>query len=106
MRSAQFFALGAFWIAPLVNLHYTYLLTYLFPRVTPTTAVYKMLFDQFVFAPVFVASFFPVLNVLSGKSWEDTKSDMRVKYWETLKANWKLWIPAQVVNFYFVPVPY
>lgn len=31
---------------------------------------------------------------------------MKSKIVETMIVNWKIWIPANCANFYFIPVPY
>ncbi|KNE65450.1 hypothetical protein AMAG_11076 [Allomyces macrogynus ATCC 38327] len=71
-----------------------------------TTLSARVAMDQFVFSPVSVATFFTVNTLL-----EDGKLDMgklktklSATYSTALVNNWKVWIPVQYANFWFVPV--
>lgn len=64
----------------------------------------RMAIDQVFFAPVFVAACFSTLFLLEGKPKEipdKLKSDLK----PAVFANWKLWVPAQFINFVYVPPP-
>lgn len=69
---------------------------------TPTTAV-KTVIDQFVQAPIFTVLIFAFLGFLEGKNAESIKQQLEDDYADTMVANWKLWVPATVVNLAFVP---
>ncbi len=50
--------------------------------------------------------FFIMINCIEGKGVQHGVADIKSKLVETMIVNWKIWIPANFVNFYFVPVPY
>ena len=62
-----------------------------------------MIIDQFVQAPIFTVLIFTFLGLLEGKTTEAIKSQLDEDYVDTMLANWKLWLPATVVNIAFVP---
>lgn len=69
---------------------------------TVTTGV-KVIIDQFVQAPIFTILIFYFLGLLEGKSMEGVKDQLNRDYKDTMLANWKLWLPATVVNIAFCP---
>ena len=44
--------------------------------------------------------------VLEGKSAAEIERKVKAEYVESLTANYALWVPAQFLNFYFIPVPF
>ena len=46
---------------------------------------------------------FGFLGVLEGKDASSIKQQLDNDYKETIVANWKLWVPATVINIAFVP---
>lgn len=69
---------------------------------TGTNAV-KVVIDQFIQAPIFTVLIFVFLGLLEGKSFESIQKQLDNDYKDTIIANWKLWVPATVVNIGFVP---
>lgn len=69
---------------------------------SPAAIVAKVALDQFVFAPLSTFVFYAYLTAAAGEP-EKYIDTIRDKYWLSLSAGWKLWIPAHVVNFAFVP---
>ena len=69
---------------------------------TATTGV-KVIIDQFVQAPIFTILIFYFLGILEGKSLEAVKQQLDRDYKDTMLANWKLWVPATMVNIAFCP---
>ncbi len=70
----------------------------------PTTAgaVKRLLLDQFVWAPIFITGFFAALLTCEGRPQQipaKLESDLK----DAVLTNWKLWIPAQFINFRFMP---
>ncbi|XP_030019920.2 mpv17-like protein [Manduca sexta] len=61
----------------------------------------KVSADQFLMTPVLLATFFTLLGVLERR--EDVFEELREKYWKTFIANQTFWIPAQTINFFFMP---
>ncbi len=105
-RAYVFTTIGTFYVAPVLHVHYSYVLPYLVPTVTTTGALLKLAFDQAVFAPCMLYSFYYVINFIEGRGMEQARADLKLKYWQTLKTNWQIWIPASFINFNFVPIPY
>ena len=54
---------------------------------------------------VFIGSFFAALGALEGKSLPQIGARLRDDLPSTVRSNWILWVPANFVNFRFVPVP-
>jgi len=87
--------------------HYYYLLLdgVLPPTEDPfsTTTAAKVVIDQFVQAPIFTVLIFYFLGLLEGKAISNIQDQLKDDYTDTMLANWKLWVPATVVNIAFVP---
>ena len=96
--------LGSLYIAPILHVHYTYLLPYFVPSVSPIGVAKKLLIDQGLFAPTLIVMFFPVVNLVEGHSFAKAKEDLRNKYWPTVTTNWMVWIPAGLLNFSIIPI--
>ncbi|CCI43018.1 unnamed protein product [Albugo candida] len=62
----------------------------------------RLILDQFLFAPSFLPIFFTMLLTLEGK-FDKVASKLHQEWWPTIKTNWIVWIPAQLINFGFVP---
>ncbi|GAB4824103.1 hypothetical protein N2152v2_011149 [Parachlorella kessleri] len=75
------------------------------------TAPIKTAIDQFIHHPLlYFPTFFAMKAVVSGKPLSTAADKYRAEIWDSLKALWSVWVPAQLVNFAFVPrhlrVPY
>lgn len=104
-RTARFAIFGLVLQAPWNHFYYQYLDGVLPPTEepwTPTTGI-KVVIDQFVQAPIFTVLIFAFLGTLEGKSLDMVKKQLDNDYKDTMLANWKLWVPATVVNIAFVP---
>lgn len=68
------------------------------------SAVVKTFLDQFIHHPI---GYFPVFYLLKGvqegRPLELTYIKYKQDLWENCKALWTIWVPAQLVNFAFVP---
>lgn len=99
-----------FYIGPMLHLNYSRILPFLVPESAKTSqavvALKKLGFDQLVFAPICTSGFFIVINTLEGNGPAKGIADLKAKLWETLLVNWKIWVPANFVNFALVPIPY
>jgi hypothetical protein len=67
---------------------------------------FQVAIDQFVQAPIFTVLIFAFLGFLEGKNAEAIKKQLDDDYVDTMLANWKLWVPATIVNIAFVPPIY
>lgn len=104
-RTARFAFFGLVLQAPWNHAYYLLLDGAIPPTEDPwtTTTAVKTVIDQFVQAPVFTVLIFAFLGVLEGKNAEQIKSQLEDDYADTMVANWKLWVPATVINLAFVP---
>ena len=100
-RTGRFAALGALWVGPILHFWYGALFQALSKRVVARVAV-----DQFGFAPLFVTSFLSLLWTWEGESPSTLGPRLQENVPSIVVANWALWIPAQTINFHFVPVKY
>lgn len=104
-RTARFAFFGLVLQAPWNHFYYSFLDGALPPTEEPwtiTTGI-KVVIDQFVQAPVFTILIFAFLGTLEGKGLEAVKMQLDEDYADTMVANWKLWVPATVINIAFVP---
>lgn len=62
----------------------------------------RLAMDQLGFAPTFLPVFFSTLLTLEGQA-ERIPDKLRQEWWPTCRANWTVWVPAQLINFRFVP---
>jgi peroxisomal membrane protein 2 len=104
-RFVRFAFFGFILQAPWNHFYYQLLDGALPPTVDPftSTTFIKVLIDQFIQAPIFTVLIFGFLGVLEGKSLDAIKDQLDDDYVDTMVANWKLWVPATVVNIAFCP---
>jgi hypothetical protein len=101
----EFILMGSFLQAPITHYYYLYLDQYLPPTPSPwtITTFIKLMIDQLIFAPTFLASVFVFLDIMDGKSaigiWDHLTSD----WCTTVVTNWKLWVPSTFINLAFCP---
>ena len=100
-RFCTFTFLGTVYVGPALHVWYGALGRHL-PGASTRAVLSRLAADQFVFAPCFVASFFSALLVLDGKP-QEISMKLQNDWWPTTQANWSVWIPAQFINFRYVP---
>eukprot|EP01138_Halocafeteria_seosinensis_P010332 gb/GECG01010550.1/.p1 GENE.gb/GECG01010550.1/~~gb/GECG01010550.1/.p1 ORF type:complete len:256 (+),score=17.14 gb/GECG01010550.1/:1-768(+) len=101
-RTVEVGSLGCFLIGPVLHCWYGFLATFI-PGRSWTSILKRLLMDQFIFAPTFVATVFVYMATIQGKA--DEIQERLTLYWpEAIVANWKLWIPAQMINFSLMPL--
>jgi hypothetical protein len=105
-RTKTFFIIGTFYVAPILHVSYSKILPRLVPETTAIGAVKKLALDQLVAAPLILLFFFPVINVVEGRTIQHGIDDLKSKYLATMVANYKIWPAANLVNFMFVPIQY
>ncbi|XP_024387945.1 uncharacterized protein [Physcomitrium patens] len=100
-RVASMTTFGLFIVGP--TLHYWYsFLNRVVKASGPKGVAIRLVLDQFIFAPIFIAVTFAYLLLVEGHV--DKIQDKLSKDWKpALIANWKLWLPSQFCNFMFVP---
>jgi len=102
-RLGTFTFLSGVLVAPVLHRWYSYLHRH-FPGESAGTVARRLLLDQLLFAPCFIPTFMVSLHTLEGEAAPLRKAQHQ--WWPAVCANWQLWVPAQVINFRFVPVPW
>lgn len=74
------------------------------PGRTIKVVAQKVLIDQVVCSPICIATFFITLGILERATWAETKKEIKDKAGRLYAAEWVVWPPAQVVNFYILPL--
>lgn len=69
-------------------------------------ALKMVAFDQLVFAPVGIATFFTVMTIAEGGGRRAVSHKLRDMYLPTLKANFMVWPLVQIINFRIMPIQF
>lgn len=69
-------------------------------------ALKKLMLDQFVCTPLVIMSFFATVAIFEENPLENFNQEVAEKFWILYKAEWIVWPPAQLINFYFLPTKY
>lgn len=77
-----------------------------FPQRTLKVALKKVIIDQVIASPICIATFFLTLAVLEQSSWTHFREDVKDKAIRLYTAEWVIWPPAQIINFYVLPLRY
>eukprot|EP00937_MAST-01D_sp_MAST-1D-sp2_P003945 g3945.t1 len=101
-RLATFTFLGAALVGPTLHVWYG-VLGRLLPRPGTVGAVQRMALDQGMFAPTFIPVFISSLMILEGKPISAVPGEVKKAWWPAVTGNWGIWIPAQLINFRFMP---
>ena len=104
-RTGRFGLLGALLVAPCIHVWYGLLGAYI-PGSTFVATLARTAVDQLVFAPAFIPLFVGSLMTLEGKGLKDVEVQLRETYVDTLMMNWGIWVPAQMINFRFMPLKF
>ncbi|XP_039283689.1 mpv17-like protein 2 [Nilaparvata lugens] len=87
--------------------HYWYMfLDSKLPERTIKVVAKKVVVDQLVFSPICISVFFVTLGLLERASVETIRTEIVKKGWRLYVAEWFIWPPAQVINFYWLPTRY
>lgn len=103
-RLNTFTALGFIWVAPCLHFWFG-TLNRLVTAQGNMGALIRMGLDQLCFAPLFIGSMVAILTALDGKS-DNIVATLKSDLPSAVRANWALWVPAQFLNFRFVPADY
>eukprot|EP00795_Rhopilema_esculentum_P017676 gene17676-9330_t len=66
----------------------------------------KLIFDQMVFTCISTGIFYVGMSLLEGKTWNETKAELKKKFLPTYAASFIIWPTAQAINFAFIPTAY
>lgn len=64
----------------------------------------RLLIDQGLFTPCFLATILTVLRMLEGNSFSQAVEIVKKDYYPIFKFNISFWPPIQLINFYFMPL--
>ncbi|KAH3772575.1 mpv17-like protein 2 [Dreissena polymorpha] len=92
-------------IGPFCHLWYL-MLDRWFPGRTIGIVMKKLVVDQFVCSPIAISSFLLLTSFLEGKTAPQIKQELIEKGKTLYTAEWIVWPPAQIINFYFLPTRY
>lgn len=76
------------------------------PGRTFSIVMKKVFWDQMICSPIVISTFFLTLGVLEKTSREDIIKEIKHKAWKLYVAEWVVWPPAQIINFYWLPNKY
>ena len=102
-RLSTFTTLGGLLVAPTLHNWYSWLHR-AFPGGGATAVAKRLAFDQTLFAPFFIPVFMSSVLLIEGHP--QPRAKVAQDWWPAVVTNWKLWVPAQVINFGLVPLPY
>lgn len=63
----------------------------------------KVVIDQIVCSPICISMFFITLAILEKTSKDELIEEIKKKAWRLYAAEWVVWPPAQIINFYILP---
>ncbi|XP_038206393.1 mpv17-like protein 2 [Zerene cesonia] len=70
---------------------------------TTDMVIKKLLLDQLIFSPIMIVTFFGSLALLEENPVDNFKDEVKDKFVTLYQAEWMVWPPAQIINFYFLP---
>ena len=117
-RLVRFTGVGAFAIAVPLHVWFgrglPFIVGNFLPRYIPflrnpskwVTGVSFMIVDQSLFAPIFLAGLFSVLDTVDHRKFDPEFSNVKKCWWPALVMNYKMWPAAQLINFSVVPGSY
>ena len=105
VRTVRFGLLGIVLIGPVIHVWYG-TVTRWFPGQSASAVIKRVALDQMFFSPMFLPTFLSGLWLLEGKDVDQVLLALRHTLPTTIVANWGLWVPAQIINFRFVPGKY
>lgn len=73
---------------------------------TVDMVIKKLILDQCICSPIIIMSFFATVAIFEDNPMENFTEEVREKFWTLYKAEWVVWPPAQIINFYFLPTKY
>lgn len=73
---------------------------------TVDMVIKKLTLDQIIFSPIMILTFFGSVALFEADPMENFKEEVRDKFLTLYRAEWMVWPPAQVINFYFLPTKY
>lgn len=66
----------------------------------------KVFWDQIICSPIVISTFFLTLGLLENTNRHEIIEEIKHKAWKLYVAEWVVWPPAQIINFYWLPNKY
>lgn len=104
-RRSRDVAITGFLIGPFCHFWYLFLDWWL-PGRTLKVVAQKLLVDQLICSPIAITSFLSVTAYLEGKRGHEFKKELMEKGKTLYTAEWIVWPPAQLINFFLLPTRY
>lgn len=105
-QTARFAIAGLIFVGPAVRGCLVMIDKIFGPTKSLTILGKKLILDQGVCAPCFLAGNITTLTLLKSQSMEEVRKELDRSYLNLLKMNYKFWPFVQVINFYFIPLTY
>lgn len=70
---------------------------------TTDMVIKKLLLDQVIFSPIMIITFFGSVALFEDDPYQNFKEEVQDKFITLYRAEWMVWPPAQIINFYFLP---
>eukprot|EP00977_Amphora_coffeiformis_P000074 scaffold15_cov204-Amphora_coffeaeformis.AAC.19 len=104
-RTGRFTVLGTAVVAPFVHAWFSFL-NRMIPGVSVAAVLKRVAVDQLTFSPCFMSIWLTSLWTLEGDLNDGIPGRLVESMPSLMVVNWGLWIPAQLINFRFVPVKF
>lgn len=105
-QTARFAAAGLIFVGPVVRGCLVMIDRLFGPTASLKVLAKKLLLDQGLLSPCFLAGNITTLTLLETRSLEKVGQQLRSSYFSLLLLNYSFWPFVQVLNFYFVPLTY
>ena len=108
-RAFRFFVTGTVLVGPVLHYWYGFLFRRFPPSAGMSSTLSRLACDQLLFAPSFIPAFLGFAFALEGgatKLIHDLPNTLQAEWGNMIVTNWGLWVPAQFINFNFIPGPY
>jgi len=101
MSVARYMTLGGMVFCPVLHAWYKWL-DKVWPGTSKVAVAQKVALDIVLLSPPEYASFYMLMNLMVGESWDTAKKEVAKKLPTTLVFATAFWIPAQIINFKYV----
>jgi len=104
-RTLKMTCFGFFYYAPLIS-RWMVLAEKLFPGRSPASLTKKIIMDQTIISSGLTVGFLLINEVVDGRGVNSGLRKINQDFGDMIVANWQLWTPTQLINFYFMPLHY
>lgn len=106
-RCATFAAYGGLFVGPVMHFWYGFLERTCRKYGSGTVGlILRIVWDRLIMGPPFIAATIFIIKVLLSGRWKRSLGSVRAQFGDVFTTALKIWTPAQVVNFRYVPVAY